>query len=241
MAMLKLVLGDYRCRFLSELKKYIQMIVTFGWLVIFYMVILHTDVILYLTGMVPVMIGLLLSRMFPNHLDKWLFLCPLSVQDRKKYLMTAYLVRVGIPGLLYASVSVSLAVIGYISGTVYVQMSALVISYLLGANMHHAFLSLRIVRRLGEKDALISFIYGVLSLFSLIIVWIAVIFVSTIGSHGLEPYMDVAIFKNMVLVEVVINVVLCVICYRPVMQHGIHYESCQMLSREGTKQHENCD
>lgn len=51
--------------------------------------------------MLPLCVGLMLSRMYPNRISKTMLLCPITYEERKKYLLTGYLIRCSIPILLF--------------------------------------------------------------------------------------------------------------------------------------------
>ena len=89
--MFKMILEDYRGRFFASLKA-VSSAGTFyfclGYFYIgyFYMGFMTgADAVRYAMGVVPMLSGLLLSRMYPNEIHKILFLCPMSENDRKKY------------------------------------------------------------------------------------------------------------------------------------------------------------
>lgn len=234
--MVKLVIEDYCCRFFFMVKVYFRQINTYLWLVLFYMFLWKTDYLKYCVGMLPMLFGLLLSRMFPNQLNKLLFLCPMDEKDRKKYLITAYFVRVGISVSLFLILSVPLLIIGYLPLSEFLSVSVLTVSFILGANIHHHFLSLSIIRETWDKVFWLTFAYGFLSLISQMNVWVAMIFFSTMGNHGLHPDTDQKILISFVCIEVLINTVICGSCFKPVIRHGICYESDVICRERDAKQ-----
>lgn len=234
--MIKLVMEDYCCRFFFMVKVYFKQINTYIWLVFFYMVLWKTDFFKYCVGMLPMLFGLLLSRMFPNQLNKLLFLCPMDEKDRKKYLITTYFVRVGVSTALFLMLSIPLLMMGYLSLTEFLAVSILTVSFILGANMYHHFLSLFVVRETWDKVFWLTFAYGVLNLLSQINVWVAMIFFSTMGKHMLHPDTDQKILTCFVCIEVLINAVICGSCFKPVIKHGICYECGAMYMERDAKQ-----
>ncbi|MDE7310057.1 MAG: hypothetical protein K2N87_00245 [Eubacterium sp.] len=228
--MLKLVWGNYRCRFLVVWKAHNKMILWYiFWSYVYIMIVLRLDVIKYTMGMIPMLLGFWLSRMYPNELSKILFLCPMSEKERLKYLRTAYGLRVGIAVGVYFVLSLPAVVCGYLLCLQYIGISLLVISFVLGANMHHVFLSLFLVRQMGEKEFRLSLVYVVLSLFSHLCAWGTMIFYASFGINGSETHTDNIIFTVMVGIAFVINAAICMICYKPVIRNGINYESCWMI------------
>lgn len=235
--MLKLVLSEYRCKFWMMLRAQISKFILFIWWTYFYiMIMMKLDFIRYSMGMLPLLTGFFLSRMFPNQLCKLLFLSPMSEEDRKRYLFTAYKVRTGIPIFLYFIISLFAVRLEKISAFEYLAISLLVISFNLGVNMHHALLSPEIIRMEGEKDYRLSFAYGILSLFAQLTAWITMIFFASIGNQGMEQYTENMALLIMVFLEILLMAVVCVICYKPVIQYGMDYESCRMVYSADKKQ-----
>ncbi len=230
--MLKLVLKDYRCRFLLEWKVYWTKILWyFWWSYVYAMLMLRLDVTRYTVGMLPMLLGFWLSRMYPNALSKMLFLCPMSKKDRVNYLWTAYVLRVGIAAGVYFAVSLPAAAAGHIAGIQYGWLTLGVVSFIVGANMHHPFLSLTIARKEGEKDFWIALVYGVLCLFSQLFGWGVMISFASAGKLGLEARTDQSILVGLVILELLINAGICVICYKPVIRSSMNYESCWMAGK----------
>ncbi len=234
--MVKVILQECRCRFFPVLKGYSTPIFIFVWLAFSYMVIFQADYLKYLWGMLPMLLGLLLSRIYPNQLSKLMLLCPMTEKDRKKYLITAYLVRVGISIGLFI-------VLGFLCRqfcqiTLYecAAVSFLIVFFILGANMHHSFMSLMIVRQKGDKDYVITFVYGVLHLLSCVIAWFTMIFYASIGRHGLQQDTEYRALTWLTGLVVIMNAVICVCCYKPVIRHGIYYEGRAVLKRRDTEQ-----
>ena len=227
--MLKLIIGEYRCRFLIVFKQNRNRILWyFFWSYVYYMLIMRLDVVKYTIGMVPLLAGFWLSRMYPNELSKMLFLCPMSKEDRVRYLWTAYGLRVGVSIGLYAVISLPVVLSGSISWHQYRWLTLAVVSFILGANMHHSFLSLSIARTKGDKDYRISFVYGLLSLSSQICAWY-IMTAFAFPSYGLEIQNGRKIWIAVVLIELLINLEICAICYKPVIRNGMNYESCRMI------------
>ena len=127
------------------------------------------DAVRYAMGVVPMLAGLLLSRMYPNEIHKILFLCPMSEKDRKKYMITAYAVRIGISMMLYALFSLALLAAGVVSVLEMLEIGVLVLAFLMGANMHHALFSMQTARAEGDEYYWLSLGYGLLFMVSWVI------------------------------------------------------------------------
>ena len=97
-----------------------------------------------------------------------------------------------------------------------------------GSKFASFFFSLSIARTKGDKDYTISFAYGLLSLSSQICAWY-IMTAFAFPSYGLEIQNGRKIWIAVVLIELLINLEICAICYKPVIRNGMHYESCRMI------------
>ena len=97
--MLKYVLQDYKGQFKSGLKGMYNE----GWFIYVYLMICPLtmwvaedkgELLIYYCGMFPVAFGLFLSRMYPNQMSKTLLLCPLTMEEKRAYILTGYRFRI---------------------------------------------------------------------------------------------------------------------------------------------------
>lgn len=228
--MLKLILDDYRGRFWAALKaSFNTMTLYFCWIYVYIGFMSHADFIIYSMGIIPMLLGLFLSRMYPNQLHKLLFLCPLSEQDRKRYIVTAYRVRVGISMILYLMFSLPAVLSGYISIMKGAAIGFLVLIFVLGVNMHHSFLSVQIARTEDDPYYWPAFIYGVLSAFSQITGCFAMM--DFARKRSLEETFQIEL-AVMIVMELLLNAGICLICYKPVMEYGVSYEKCHFIDQK---------
>ncbi len=106
--MVGIVFRDYRMHW----KEGIQSVFKNGsWFIYLYLMIVPvnlfdyadkiSEVMTYYGILFPIMIGLLLSRMYSNGINKTMFLCPLEKEERKRYLVSAYWLRVIVPTFLF--------------------------------------------------------------------------------------------------------------------------------------------
>lgn len=231
--MLQFVFRDYKYRFWPSCISYAALIFLYLWNFYVYMMILwRLDFVKYSIGMLPMMLGLALSRMYPNQLQKQMFLCPMSLCDRKKYLFTAYAVRVFSAGILYFVGSLTALAAGRIAVWEFAEVSVLVVFFLLGVNMHHALFGLRMVRREGEKDFWLSIIYAILCLFVQLTACIAMMYFAYTGFDGQRQHADPAVMSGLTGMNVLLNIAICIICYKPVIVYGTDYESCYLTGQK---------
>lgn len=58
--------------------------------------------------------GYLISRMYPGKLEKTLFLCPLTQEEKKQYVETGYRLRIALPMILYIQAGILWQIFGII-------------------------------------------------------------------------------------------------------------------------------
>ena len=110
--MLKLVIESYKNQFKSAIRN----LWNTGFMIYFYVVLfpviwffdLQEDILFYYCALIPLLIGLALSRMYPNEMSKTLLLCPMNKEEREKYIKTGYILRCAIPLGLYAVINIVL-------------------------------------------------------------------------------------------------------------------------------------
>lgn len=138
--MLKLVLNDYKYGFN-------QGIITAargGWMIYVYVLTgipltFHFDVTGYLVfyfSMIPMLLALLLSRMYANIMNKTLLMCPLSREQRMDYFNTALGVRIVIPSALFFVLDGILALINIIPAAFFFLMMLVMIPYVAAVNIY---------------------------------------------------------------------------------------------------------
>lgn len=125
-----MVLRDYRMHWKEEIQNIFK---NSSWFIYLYVMIIpanlfdYTDkisrAVTYYGILFPLMIGLLLSRMYPNGLNKTMFLCPLEKEERKRYLVSAYWLRVIVPTFLFMLIGAILV------GTHNISMKSYLIIY----------------------------------------------------------------------------------------------------------------
>lgn len=69
----------------------------------------------FICALVPLYFSLALSRMYGGQIDKTLFLCPMSREDRRRYVKTGMRIRIGIGVGIFLVLHVILAGLGWIS------------------------------------------------------------------------------------------------------------------------------
>lgn len=241
-SLLKFVLDDYRGRFWTALKSILQiMMLYFFWIYVYIGIIMKTDMIRYSIGILPMLTGFFLSRMYPNQLHKLMFLCPMSNEDRKKYMITAYGVRIGISMTVFAALSIPALIVNYISIQELTAAGLLVLIYVSGANMHHPLLSMQIARTQEDENYWISLIYALLSVFSQIAACLAMVFLASCTETAVAVIITetaASLWRKvivMILTDLLLNAAICIICFRPVMEYGMNYEKCFAMYAKKTR------
>lgn len=134
--MWKLVLNDYR----YNLKLGFQRAWNKGdFFLYLYMMIIPAVITdyrgCYYCCILPVVVGVLISRMFAGYKNKTLFLCPLSEEQRKEYFRIGYIFRVGIGILIFLVLAGSQVILRQIKMELFLLMLVTMISFLTAVNI----------------------------------------------------------------------------------------------------------
>lgn len=230
--MLRMVLDDYMHSFRTAWKDGINAmawILYFDWLVCV-PVCFGLESIKFLFGGISMMIGILLARMYPNQMGKIFFLCPLTKQDRKKYLETGYWLRVSIPMIICISTgAVSLAA-GYLSLFYYLMICLMVFFFVIGVNIYCLpdKPSIYITQRKYQLP-------GVYEVWNILIQAVGILGMCLSASFKTysNEVTDKVILLTFVLVEMLLSIKMCFTYYGPVMARGMQYESCHVVRTDG--------
>jgi len=105
--MFRLVLRDYRLQYRESIKN----VNAAGYFIYIYLLCYVPDWTNMIDALwkggcfyaffLPLCIGIFLSRLYPNQMSKTLLLCPLSRQQKEKYIRTGFFIRVLVPFLLF--------------------------------------------------------------------------------------------------------------------------------------------
>ena len=137
--MLKLVVESYK----NQIKSGFKNLWAQGWMIYIYMLAIppilfdiESHVLLYYCVMIPQLLGLMLSRMYPNQMSKTLLLCPLSVEERKAYVKTGFAFRCILPIGLFAIVNGCLVLAGILPILHFLGMLFIQIFYAMSVNVY---------------------------------------------------------------------------------------------------------
>lgn len=114
--MLKLVVESYKNQFKSAIRNLWDA----GMLIYIYTVLLpviwffdiQEYILFYYCAIIPLLIGLALSRMYPNEMSKTLLLCPMNMEERRDFIRTGYLFRCTLSLAIYVVVNSVLVLLG---------------------------------------------------------------------------------------------------------------------------------
>lgn len=70
--------------------------------------------IIYYAGIGAYVLAILLSRMFPNRLEKTLYFCPMEREEREEYVRTAYWLRVLVPVVFLGIAQLVIIILGWV-------------------------------------------------------------------------------------------------------------------------------
>lgn len=171
------------------------------------------------------MSGILLARMYPNQMGKILYLCPLTERERKRYLETAYWLRVSLPMALSLGFGAAGMKMGRISLFYFIEMSLLVLFFLLGVNVYcmpddQAMPALKRTYHLPGMFEVWDMLIQIVGIFTTAVFSLS----DLIAADFLNA--DTIIMSMLVMLEMLLCVKMLVTYYKPVMARGLQYESC---------------
>lgn len=132
--MWKLVLNDYRYNLKEAWKRaWNESFFIYLYMIIIPAAIADYKAYYYLT-MMPVLLAVFIARGFAGYKNKTMFLCPMSMEQRREYYETAYKLRVGVGIGLFVVMAGSQVLTGDIHPTVFTMMLITVVSYIFAIN-----------------------------------------------------------------------------------------------------------
>lgn len=113
--MIDLVIRDYKMGWKQGLKNMTKSNPWFVYLYFFIFPIITFDpgdsvkgIFIYYGILLPIVLGIFLSRMFPCRITKTMFLCPMDKKEREQYIFSAYWLRVSLSVFLFTGIGVLL-------------------------------------------------------------------------------------------------------------------------------------
>lgn len=139
--MFKFVVGDYKRQAWSGLKQIFHL---GNWSIYVYMCIIPPimfslndyQAYVYYSAFGPTLIGLLLSRMYPNRISKTLLLCPMTLEERKSYLVTGLKLKIAIPLLIFGVCNVPLIIMKKLMFVYFAAMFVFLILFTVSVNIY---------------------------------------------------------------------------------------------------------
>ncbi len=233
--MLRIVLDDYRHNFLSALKEF--GLVENGWwmyayILFFPVIMFHSftlkEALVYYGTMVPLLGGTFLSRLYPNHMSRTLFLCPMSRKMRIGYFKTAFLLRIVMPLFVFLLFSSMLFLFKIIQGLEFLFALMVLFMYLISVNVCADSWNGK-PEMTEQKYALPGYfsMWNVLGQISGIMNMI--ILAGFRGNSG-EPYSlgELILAGILLMIQALILIKIVLRFYRPVMERSVSYEACHV-------------
>lgn len=227
--MLKMIYDDYRFGFWTSLKKNSSFTAWYVYVYTFMLAVTHfsdTNIII-VVGFVPMAMGMMLAQAFPNQMRKVLFLCPLTENERRAYLRTAYWFRVLLPMSLCLIGSTVVLAFGHIQLFYYIEMNLLVISYLLGINVYCLPESWKTSKLPEDQWTIrIPYAYEFLNVVLQLVGLIGICLFASLDLIKIDERNDKLALTVFVISEILLCLTAVKVYYKPVMERGIWYESC---------------
>lgn len=224
--MWKMVLSDLRCGIKPGLKKSFKRFINFYcYLYLMFLAPVFLSLsgkyfLFYYAFIIPMVFAMLLFTMYGDGVNKALYLCPLSKQERKQYFLIMWKVRAGLPLLLALLFQGALCISGWISPliAVLVILSILFSSVVLGMYSNMQEMS-RVDKRLVYHGAWYAVVL-ILGLFSGIFLVAIVGDIEEPRFTGMEVTVGVILFVAHALTSLAALVKFS----RPVMENFVCYE-----------------
>lgn len=227
--MLKMVYDDYRRGFWTALKKNSSFTAWYVYIYVAGLALMNfkdTNIIIAV-GFVPMVIGIMLARAYPNQMRKIMFLCPLSVNERKVYFKTAYWFRVLLPMSLCLIGSIAAMALKYMQVFYLIEMNLLEFSYLMGINVYCLPDSWKAVKVSADQWRMHApYAYEFLNVILQLVGVIGMCLFASLDLIDIDESNDKIALTLFVIAEMLLCFAAVKIYYKPVMERGIWYESC---------------
>lgn len=222
--MLKMVVSDY----IQSWKGAWKNLAKEGWFGYLYFIAfpLVTDMkarqsMVYLCAVIPMVLGILLSRLYPNRIHKTLFLCPMSKEDRITYFKTAFRLRVSLPLILFLIVNSVLFIKDYISPLYLIIEFIILFLYVVSVNIYWCYWSTDGKRNIYSEKNHLSGTFFIWDLFSQIGVFNMLI----ITSMSVSSRFDYIIVGICLGLQFFVFFKLVTRYYKKVMDLSVNYEA----------------
>lgn len=230
--MFRMVLDDYRSQAKQAFKDTWK---TGNWVIYMYMMVypplfIHFNIdeyFVYYAMILPMILGVLLSRMYPNKLGKTLFLCPMTEKEKREYLETGFWIRVFLPSILYVVAGILLTIKGILKPFYFVAYAIAIFCFLVSVNIYRQPKGLKETNLMSEVKvydlpghfgfwSVAAQVAGMCGVF-----WVTAIIVDSDATlDNIELVGVILIFAAIIF----ICIKMVVSYYKPVMEGAIYYE-----------------
>lgn len=223
--MWKMVLLDYRYHFKEGVKREAGKNGYFFYLYLLtFPLIFYRISFVYYASFIPMLLGLLLSRMYGGERNKTLFLCPLSREERIKYFKTGYGIRTLFPISCLWVTNIILMLAGKRERILGLLIGLVATAYILAVNMY--------CQPVKKKSVLVEETYhlpGSYEVWNVIIQIGGILTVGIMEFAALEGKEMIRSWEWGLLVIMAIGYLLLVLriiqkYYEPVMEQTVDYE-----------------
>lgn len=241
--MLQLVIRDYRALFRNSLREVdMSAFVVYWWLLVYPPIFLHMSYAGYwchYVYFIMLQLGLLLSRLYPNRMSKTLLLCPLSQEQKEKYIKTGYLLRVLASVCLFLFLMLcAVMAIWFHDGTLPKEgwlWFGLIWQYVLAMAGYHiysapvansAYPTQREYKLPGNYE-----VWNILQQLSA--VFGGMLLVSALTDQKPESTPELVIESLVLMVQTAVCIKVVITYGRPVIEQAVHYEYRQVVRAGG--------
>lgn len=224
--MWKMVLSDMRYGIKPGLKKVFKQFINYYiylYLMFLAPVILHLSgkyVLFYYSAILPMIFSMLLFTMYGEGVNKTLYLCPLSREDRRQYFLISWGIRAGLPSLSSLLFESVLCICGWISPITALLVVSSIVFFSSALGLY------RNTQEISRQDSRLAH-HGAWSAAVLLLGLFDIIFLAAIVGDVEEPRFTVGeVVLTLVLFFAHALTALTVILkyFRPVMEGLVCYE-----------------
>ena len=220
--MLKYIWKDYKADFKGRLKyAYLH---THSWIYFFVYLPLICSWDIHSLGAAAAWLlwfeAVMLAEMYPNYMSKAMYLCPLSRQQRREYLIKGYLLKVGICMASFWILFVPLILLGKAEPLETLGVFVFYVSFVVMVNVHTKY-----EKNIPNKDAYMGY-YSVWRLIGYVVNLMGIVLFYSVWdaqSSALCEYIGI----GMGMITTVICSIIMVIRYLPrIIERNVDYENC---------------
>lgn len=233
--MYKTILHDYFYHYKTGFK---NILLGGNWYFYFYALImvpmLNHDTMLeyqYIAGILPMLLSLLLSRMYGGQMSKTFFLCPLSKEQRTQYVREGIFLRIGLSVMVFLVLNLILLSLEQLSWFMFLAELYIMLLYAISVNIYCQPAAIN--KRTNQKYYPLLGNYELWNIFAQISGIINLLLLSTY--EGTEVAWEYILATLLFLLQLVFTIVIIKKFYRQIIRQVTYYEVIEIIDNDTFK------